>query len=149
MSVVVLFIDWVLVLLFWFFFFKQKTAYEMRISDWSSDVCSSDLPCPVVPCRNNGLKRGRSPCAMPFAAWKARLFDSPTTKSSKLWRGWNALTAGSAMGATMISSPVEGTAYAFSAPAPGALRTRHSSTPLFADRTSDVVGTRVCGRFRL
>src|SRR3546814_662228 len=28
-----------------FFFFKQKTAYEMRISDWSSDVCSSDL-CP-------------------------------------------------------------------------------------------------------
>src|SRR3546814_19873712 len=30
---------WVIV----FFFFKQKTAYEMRISDWSSDVCSSDL----------------------------------------------------------------------------------------------------------
>src|SRR3546814_5557748 len=30
-------------LLLIFFFFKQKTAYEMRISDWSSDVCSSDL----------------------------------------------------------------------------------------------------------
>src|SRR3546814_8669609 len=29
-----------------FFFFKPKTAYEMRISDWSSDVCSSDLPQP-------------------------------------------------------------------------------------------------------
>src|SRR3546814_4070407 len=28
-----------------FFFFKQKTAYEMRMSDWSSDVCSSDLQC--------------------------------------------------------------------------------------------------------
>src|SRR3546814_11713308 len=28
---------------FYIFFFKQKTAYEMRISDWSSDVCSSDL----------------------------------------------------------------------------------------------------------
>src|SRR3546814_10308857 len=28
-----------------FCFFKQKTAYEMRISDWSSDVCSSDLEC--------------------------------------------------------------------------------------------------------
>src|SRR3546814_6415163 len=27
-----------------FFFFKQRTAYELRISDWSSDVCSSDLP---------------------------------------------------------------------------------------------------------
>src|SRR3546814_7577287 len=32
---------WLLFLVF--FFFKQKTAYEMRISDWSSDVCSSDL----------------------------------------------------------------------------------------------------------
>src|SRR3546814_18577327 len=29
------------------FFFKQKTAYDMRISDWSSDVCSSDLLCAV------------------------------------------------------------------------------------------------------
>src|SRR3546814_5499918 len=34
-----------------FFFFKQKTAYEMRISDWSSDVCSSDL-------HGRGLERG-------------------------------------------------------------------------------------------
>src|SRR3546814_3463872 len=33
-----------MILLLLFFFFKQKTAYEMRISDWSSDVCSSDLP---------------------------------------------------------------------------------------------------------
>src|SRR3546814_887148 len=33
---------------FVFFFFKQKTAYEMRISDWSSDVCSSDLILIVV-----------------------------------------------------------------------------------------------------
>src|SRR3546814_9323973 len=32
------------VMIVFFFFFKQKTAYEMRISDWSSDVCSSDLP---------------------------------------------------------------------------------------------------------
>src|SRR3546814_12642817 len=31
---------------FFLFFFKQKTAYEMRISDWSSDVCSSDLTIP-------------------------------------------------------------------------------------------------------
>src|SRR3546814_20579303 len=31
------------ILFCFFFFFKQKTAYEMRISDWSSDVCSSDL----------------------------------------------------------------------------------------------------------
>src|SRR3546814_18430633 len=43
-----------------FFFFKQKTAYEMRISDWSSDVCSSDLrPRPpdrhVVPGAGHGV----------------------------------------------------------------------------------------------
>src|SRR3546814_6395979 len=45
-----LLIDWLVicslvysVVSFFFFFFKQKTAYEMRISDWSSDVCSSDL----------------------------------------------------------------------------------------------------------
>src|SRR3546814_10620780 len=36
-----------LVVFFCFFFFKQKTAYEMRISDWSSDVCSSDLYVPI------------------------------------------------------------------------------------------------------
>src|SRR3546814_978715 len=36
---------------FVFFFFKQKTAYEMRISDWSSDVCSSDLY--VAPARDD------------------------------------------------------------------------------------------------
>src|SRR3546814_6146437 len=40
-SISVLFSD--IFVLFVFFFFKQKTAYEMRISDWSSDVCSSDL----------------------------------------------------------------------------------------------------------
>src|SRR3546814_1530461 len=38
----------------WFFFFKQKTAYEMRISDWSSDVCSSDLR------RQSGTRRAAS-----------------------------------------------------------------------------------------
>src|SRR3546814_7886043 len=35
-------------LLMLFFFFKQKTAYELRISDWSSDVCSSDLIAPSI-----------------------------------------------------------------------------------------------------
>src|SRR3546814_4557930 len=35
-------------MLLYFFFFKQKTAYEMRISDWSSDVCSSDLLAPFL-----------------------------------------------------------------------------------------------------
>src|SRR3546814_7911867 len=39
-----------------FFFFKQKTAYEVRISDWSSDVCSSDLH---VPRRDDPFDRPR------------------------------------------------------------------------------------------
>src|SRR3546814_12238001 len=45
-----------------FFFFKQKTAYEMRISDWSSDVCSSDLACrsPTRPFRNRSRKLHRT-----------------------------------------------------------------------------------------
>src|SRR3546814_8435976 len=42
-----------------FFFFKQKTAYEMRISDWSSDVCSSDLAlCKALRDDRFGLGRG-------------------------------------------------------------------------------------------
>src|SRR3546814_3194817 len=44
-----------------FFFFKQKTAYEMRISDWSSDVCSSDL-------EHLALQPDCARLARPFAA---------------------------------------------------------------------------------
>src|SRR3546814_4488202 len=44
---------------FVFFFFKQKTAYEMRISDWSSDVCSSDLHYQCVKAGNDGRLGGR------------------------------------------------------------------------------------------
>src|SRR3546814_20625866 len=49
--------------MFFFFFFKQKTAYEMRISDWSSDMCSSDLVVPLglsgqaTPTRDDGQRR--------------------------------------------------------------------------------------------
>src|SRR3546814_9032244 len=44
------------------FFFKQKTAYEMRISDWSSDVCSSDLP--------SQIQNGRTSTSAPImVAW--------------------------------------------------------------------------------
>src|SRR3546814_8175634 len=45
-----------------FFFFKQKTAYEMRISDWSSDVCSSDLMMDIGAAR---LDRDRHAVALP------------------------------------------------------------------------------------
>src|SRR3546814_63731 len=59
--------------LYWllFFFFKQKTAYEMRISDWSSDVCSSDLE-PVV-ARQRASEAGWAPGrrSHQVAAWHA------------------------------------------------------------------------------
>src|SRR3546814_5203159 len=48
LSLCYLMIFYVFCLFLFFFFFKQKTAYEMRISDWSSDVCSSDLVLGVV-----------------------------------------------------------------------------------------------------
>src|SRR3546814_1851095 len=46
-----------LLVFFLVFFFKQKTAYEMRISDWSSDVCSSDL---LAALRRAGVRLGVS-----------------------------------------------------------------------------------------
>src|SRR3546814_13037608 len=57
-----------------FFFFKQKTAYEMRISDWSSDVCSSDLSVHqtgsngghVMPSRDQSLTVGNLDAVNPF-----------------------------------------------------------------------------------
>src|SRR3546814_1857599 len=53
--------------MFVFFFFKQKTAYEMRISDWSSDVCSSDL------IKEAKSLRGRAAAvAQTLAAWRER-----------------------------------------------------------------------------
>src|SRR3546814_15783108 len=55
-----------------FFFFKQKTAYEMRISDWSSDVCSSDLD-GAQPGRDRHRHPGSDhPGAAPGAAAGAR-----------------------------------------------------------------------------
>src|SRR3546814_4224939 len=63
---------------FIFFFFKQKTAYEMRISDWSSDVCSSDLSASNIAARTanaarvgrraTSVARGRSPRSFPACA---------------------------------------------------------------------------------
>src|SRR3546814_8773602 len=52
---------WTFLCVFLFFFFKQKTAYEMRISDWSSDVCSSDLTRSAS--RTGSSASAASPCA--------------------------------------------------------------------------------------
>src|SRR3546814_9736020 len=55
----VIFLYVVVVVFVCFFFFKQKTAYEMRISDWSSDVCSSDLIEPVPKISSDRINRAR------------------------------------------------------------------------------------------
>src|SRR3546814_17360722 len=59
-----------MILIHVFFFYKQKTAYEVRISDWSSDVCSSDLPpgrCAIDACRPNQATSGPAPAAVASA----------------------------------------------------------------------------------
>src|SRR3546814_123478 len=53
-----------------FFFFKQKTAYEMRISDWSSDVCSSDLCCRST-ASTTSTRNSRTTTARSTTAWTA------------------------------------------------------------------------------
>src|SRR3546814_1859714 len=55
-----------------FFFFKQKTAYEMRISDWSSDVCSSDLSAAVPAGLISRCRRWRFAMRMVAIRWTAR-----------------------------------------------------------------------------
>src|SRR3546814_4282457 len=56
-----------------FFFFKQKTAYEMRISDWSSDVCSSDL---MSTGRYRGARLGAcTDCRRFWAQYRAGALD--------------------------------------------------------------------------
>src|SRR3546814_1433680 len=77
--------DYVLLLFRGFFFFKQKTAYEMRISDWSSDVCSSDLafmPRPVLrPCSPPRRCPGSSP---PPPAYGWRLPPPPRSEERRV-----------------------------------------------------------------
>src|SRR3546814_7746800 len=64
------------------FFLKQRTAYVMRISDWSSDVCSSDLgrrhptsaSIPMPYCTNSATTRPRSPACAGAAPSERRVF---------------------------------------------------------------------------
>src|SRR3546814_5703089 len=74
-----------------FFFFKQKTAYELRISDWSSDVCSSDLVRSATrrPLRLSSEDRRRncssdSRSTMRSAMQVAIAFDSPRSEERRV-----------------------------------------------------------------
>src|SRR3546814_378105 len=83
-----------------FFFFKQKTAYEMRISDWSSDVCSSDLvsgrPVPVTmigaPCA--AALAGKTNDSSPAKAARRKDRVAVSVKSWSPLEPGNAFTAG-------------------------------------------------------
>src|SRR3546814_12517411 len=77
--------------LFSMFFLKQKTAYEMRISDWSSDVCSSDLLSYAAGQFANQLKQ--PPPFYPINGGKGRTLSGEIPKEPKDWligqlRGW-------------------------------------------------------------
>src|SRR3546814_17156623 len=72
--------------IFIFFFFKQKTAYEMRISDWSSDVCSSDLRGRhAVPASRPRLRCGDGCAPWPRAVPTPRQLPRPASRRRPRW----------------------------------------------------------------
>src|SRR3546814_9652984 len=71
-----------------FFFFKQKTAYEMRISDWSSDVCSSDLRKTALTATPLGNGESKAGCGgisifiqVMTVKWQSRLQSQAITRT--------------------------------------------------------------------
>src|SRR3546814_10446220 len=82
----------VLVLVILFFFFKRKTAYEMRISDWSSDVCSSDLPDRAV--RRLVLRQAQDEARVDSVV--AKSFQVPQSNPDGAWIALRPLTTGAA-----------------------------------------------------
>src|SRR3546814_9887351 len=66
-----------------FFLFKQKKAYEMRISDWSSDVCSSDLAAHIAQ-SDKGDVHNVSPSPLPFRGEDMKAWREAPSRS---WRG--------------------------------------------------------------
>src|SRR3546814_12707313 len=64
-----------------FFFFKQKTAYEMRISDWSSDVCSSDLQVSAA----DAPVAARAPPPTPFTRVLGEIGDAVVVSLTTLY----------------------------------------------------------------
>src|SRR3546814_8731697 len=67
------------------FLYKQKTAYEMRISDWSSDVCSSDLDNPGSSCRSfDSIPHGQPSRPSSQQTLPNRSFPPPSGRRGKL-----------------------------------------------------------------
>src|SRR3546814_17832218 len=117
-----------------FFFFKQKTAYEMRISDWSSDVCSSDLIYFVA----NGRRRAEDlGCTFRVTGRRPELWDPMTGKTRALpvyeqvdGRTRVALRLAEAGSCFVVfREPAERGSTALTAPAGAVLQTRTSRFP--------------------
>src|SRR3546814_9198380 len=82
-------------MLFFFLFFKQKTAYEMRISDWSSDVCSSDLLISRAASaeRCASARTSWATTAKPRPLSPARAASMPALRASRLvWKAISSIT---------------------------------------------------------
>src|SRR3546814_10620465 len=83
--------------MFGFFFFKQKTAYEMRISDWSSDVCSSDL---LDECASLGRMAGLMQdlaTLRRYRVWLWPVFQNIGQMKMLYRDGWNTIEANCGM----------------------------------------------------
>src|SRR3546814_8665794 len=106
-----------------FFFFKQKTAYEMRISDWSSDVCSSDL---IV--EAGYLRHSRARPDIP--SFLRRLADPVRHEFEKILEAGGSTGSSSSAGAG-IRSPARPMPASCNAgrPVPGAHRTPRDHPP--------------------
>src|SRR3546814_9630996 len=103
------------------FFFKQKTAYEMRISDWSSDVCSSDLCSGSFLLAESGLLDGhRAPTSWWLGPMFRQRYPNVTLDESRM----------------IVNSTRFTTAGAALAPVDLALRIIRGRSPALADRKS-------------
>ena len=71
--------------MFLFFFFKQKTAYEIYQCDWSSDVCSSDLQHAPVEVQYTRMKGFVPPACIQKARQEINS-DNPITRAKNLWK---------------------------------------------------------------
>src|SRR3546814_13654096 len=87
-----------------FFFFKQKTAYEQRISDWSSDVCSSDLPSEIGFWIAGERKVLSTATAAPASFAKPESTEMSTTRISGLLGVSISTSAGTSSRAALIAS---------------------------------------------
>src|SRR3546814_17917352 len=114
-----------------FFLFKQKTAYEMRISDWSSDVCSSDLP-PTLDVQRGHRAMIRAVSVMIGRIAKSSLARPAARPKSRPCRSLFPLTAASKVPSWL---GVPAAALASASPVPGFSTSVATLSGARADRT--------------